>query len=46
MPIKIGIFGAGSMARKHLEAYRGVKGAEIAGVTAARPENLKKIAKK
>jgi 1,5-anhydro-D-fructose reductase (1,5-anhydro-D-mannitol-forming) len=42
--IKIGIFGAGSMARKHLEAYRDVAGAEIVGVTAARPNKLKKIA--
>jgi 1,5-anhydro-D-fructose reductase (1,5-anhydro-D-mannitol-forming) len=42
--IKIGIFGAGAMARKHLEAYRDVKYARIAGVAAARPEHLKKIA--
>jgi len=42
--IKIGIFGAGSMARKHLEAYRALKNAKVVGVAGARLWNLKKIA--
>ncbi|MFA6449010.1 MAG: Gfo/Idh/MocA family oxidoreductase [bacterium] len=41
---RIGIFGAGAMARKHLEAYRGIKFAQVVGVCSARPERLKKIA--
>jgi predicted dehydrogenase len=41
--IRIGIFGAGAMARKHLESYGGMKNAAIAGVSGARPESLRKL---
>lgn len=41
--IKIGILGAGSMARTHLEALRTIDGAKVVGVSGARPESLGRI---
>lgn len=43
--VRIGILGAGSMGRKHLEVYRSVKSAEVIGISRARPEKLDAIAK-
>jgi len=41
--LRLGIFGAGMMARAHLEALRGLKEAEAAGVSWAGKKSLKKI---
>ncbi len=43
--IRIGIFGAGAMARKHIESYRGIKNALIAGASGARKESLRRLEK-
>lgn len=43
--VRIGIFGAGTMARKHIETYAAIKGARVAGVSWAGARSLKECEK-
>lgn len=43
--VRIGIFGAGAMARTHIQTYAALKGARAAGVSWARRESLRNFEK-
>ncbi len=43
--VRIGILGAGTMAKRHLTAMKNIDKLEVVGVTSARPESLERINK-
>lgn len=42
--VRIGILGAGSIAKRHIEAMKEIENIEIAGITGARPGSLERVA--